>query len=361
MSTIQFTDHHGLILQNINVRLIFWGTAWSNINSLPTMGDVTDAIQNMLVGPYMSLLIQYRNIRKGRLNGITIVPGAMLAHNPPNPFTNADVEELITRLINAGVVPNPSNSQLFYCVVMPPNVGFSDPNVIGEHTYFVRGNQNVHYAWITNNGTLNNVTTIFSHELVETCTDPEGSAILGNPGTCQQGGWCEIGDVCSSTGNLNGVVVQSYWSQRDSICVIPTAKDDKDTKENKDSKDNKEGKENKEDKETKDHKDHKEAKDGAKEKDKDKELDTIESLSSVVSDISQRIGKVEQDLSSIRHVAGTGKPFITAEERPQVGGQVLRESTPEKGGQVLRESTQEKGGQVLRESTPEKGGQVLHG
>ena len=57
--------------------------------------------------------------------------------------------------------------------------------------------------------------------MVESCTDPEGTAILGVAGTCSQSGWCEIGDVCSSTGVVDGVKVQSYWSQKDKACIVP--------------------------------------------------------------------------------------------------------------------------------------------
>ena len=123
------------------------------------------------------------------------------------------------------------DSQLLYCVIMPVGVNNTTSGFVGEHTFFTYSdydfpfdfdNDNAHFAWVTNNGTLDSVTRIFSHELVESATDPEGSAILGTPGTCAQSGWCEIGDVCSTTGRLNGVLVQSYWSQRDGACIVPT-------------------------------------------------------------------------------------------------------------------------------------------
>jgi hypothetical protein len=67
-------------------------------------------------------------------------------------------------------------------------------------------------------------TQIFSHELVESCTDPEGDGILGNPGTCSfdDDSWCEIGDVCEGIfETVNGVSVQAYWSEEARKCVIP--------------------------------------------------------------------------------------------------------------------------------------------
>jgi hypothetical protein len=51
-----------------------------------------------------------------------------------------------------------------------------------------------------------------SHELVETITDPEGNAW----------GPIEIGDVCIPLNDwLDGVYVQSYWSNVDGACVMP--------------------------------------------------------------------------------------------------------------------------------------------
>ncbi len=142
----------------------------------------------------------------------------MIELNPPNPFNDTDVQNLITGCINAGALPDPgSNNQLLYMVIVPPGIA-AGGSFIGEHSYYTRNGVNVHYAWVTNNGTLNYLTPILSHELVESVTDPEGSAITGDPGSCNQGGWCEIGDVCYSNFVLNGVTVQKYWSQNDHSC-----------------------------------------------------------------------------------------------------------------------------------------------
>jgi hypothetical protein len=104
---------------------------------------------------------------------------------------------------------------------MPTGVNSSNTSFIGEHTYYTRSGQRIHFAWVTNAGNLSSLTRIISHELVESATDPEGSAFLGVAGTCSQGGWCEIGDVCSSTSTLDGVTVQSYWSNQAGACVVP--------------------------------------------------------------------------------------------------------------------------------------------
>jgi len=151
-------------------------------------------------------------------------PMAGVSADPPNHFSKSNVAIMIFNLINSGAIPDPaSNNQLLYCVIMPPGVKFADESMIGNHTYFKHGNQKVHFAWVSNGGTLASITQIFSHELVEACTDPEGTAILGTDGTCTGVGWCEIGDVCEKqVGVVDGITVQAYWSQLHGECVLPT-------------------------------------------------------------------------------------------------------------------------------------------
>jgi hypothetical protein len=116
----------------------------------------------------------------------------------------------------------------------------------------------VPFAWVTQNR-LDSFSEIFSHELVEACTDPEGTGWTSTTACgVNHSGWCEIGDVCEgNAARVNGVLVQRYWSNTDNQCVIPDdPKVATDTKNHKDSKDSKDHK---------DHKDQKEIKDGAKE------------------------------------------------------------------------------------------------
>ncbi len=225
ISKINFTDHGGTVLTNVQVQLIFWGREWdSNPPPSPTVSEITKAIATILSSSYMSELSQYRSISSGSLLESKVVTTS----EPPNSFKNHDVAHMVQGLIDTGTVVSPlSNNQILYFVIMPINAK-SDKSFVGEHTFFKYKNKknsqsaNVHFAWVTNNGQLDFITTVFSHELVESCTDPEGTAFLGTAGTCSQSGWCEIADVCTNTGKVNGVTVQSYWSQRSSTCVIPS-------------------------------------------------------------------------------------------------------------------------------------------
>jgi len=227
-SPTTFTDKGGLIFTNVHLQLIFWGNQWGGA-STPSAQDIQDAVVSIIIGPYMSALTQYRNIGNATLSGTTLVTTS----DPPDPFSNDDVADLIHGLIKAKTVPEPeTSSQLLYCVFMPAGVQFNQPGIIGEHSFFIGLDFDfpldldvgpVYYAWVANDGTLGYVTTVFSHELVESCTDPAGNAILGAPGICPGGGWCEIGDVCQGNNAvLDNVLVQSYWSQQDSTCIVPS-------------------------------------------------------------------------------------------------------------------------------------------
>ena len=65
------------------------------------------------------------------------------------------------------------------------------------------------------------MTRAFGHELVETCTDPEGDGwtIDGAPASLN-----EVGDICNKNlGTVNGVTAEPYWSKFDGACIIPTS------------------------------------------------------------------------------------------------------------------------------------------
>lgn len=222
-------DKGGKILRKVVVELIFWGSAWKGD---PFIVEVTHAIATILTSPYMTELQQYRGILRGCLGDIVVVNSNVGSSNanPPSTFVHADVEKLISDLIKAQKVQDPkSNDQLLYCVIFPTNHRYANPDhpgqiLVGEHYSFSMNGVNVHYAWVINDRTLNSMNSIpkvFSHELVEACTNPDvgrgrAAFVIGNQ---------EIGDVCNDkptdTGFLNGVYMQKYWSQRHRMCILP--------------------------------------------------------------------------------------------------------------------------------------------
>ncbi len=139
------------------------------------------------------------------------------------------LSELTSFFQNNANAPAPETGhQRFYAVVTPPGINNGDSGAIGEHKSFSYNGATAYYCWVDSAGGLTDnasdgVVNIFSHELVEACTDPLGSAIHVN-GTGVSND--EIGDTCNNEFaivEMNGVNcnVQCYWSAADNACIIP--------------------------------------------------------------------------------------------------------------------------------------------
>ena len=242
----KFADSTGLttsdnggpkIVSDVYISVIFWGKEWAQANPPVSMNDVSNAIGKIVYGPYMSGLSQY---------GVNPIIQSLWFHlegttDPPlspNKFTDANVDTFLQGLADSGVLTDVEerggsavpwgNPKSFVCVIMPTNANFTKASEIGEHsTYNWTHTRDEHgytqskieLAWVMNNGTLNYITSIFSHEMAEAFTDPEGDAVQVNPRNATN--WNEIGDVCTSTLVVDGVTVQSYWSTQDNACIVP--------------------------------------------------------------------------------------------------------------------------------------------
>jgi hypothetical protein len=134
----------------------------------------------------------------------------------------------VTRMIDEGTLWSsraPGDVQIHF-VMMPPGVAFNNPpgsafggiHTFTEYSLSIFRSLPVPVAWVLF-GTRGFISTLFSHELVEACTDPFGDGIQVNPSNPVN--WNEIGDVCATVQQISGVSVQSYWSQRDTACIIP--------------------------------------------------------------------------------------------------------------------------------------------
>ncbi len=226
-ATTTVSDGGGKKLRNATINLIFWGDAWTaNPAPSPSLSEVVNDAASILAGPYQTRISQY-GATPARLGGIFVsVPG----NNPPTNYQTSDVQNLITNAIGGGALPEPDEetNDVVHVVFMPPGTN-APPNVGGLHTYANWSEVSLipfdidildrsHMAWVAF-GSRAFISSVFSHELVEALSDPEGDGIQVNP--TNGSNWNEIGDACQSTGLVNGVTVQSYWSQSDRACVIP--------------------------------------------------------------------------------------------------------------------------------------------
>ena len=146
----------------------------------------------------MSYLARY-GVRRGSVWGTKFVTNG----DPPNPFTYSDIRNFVISQLDADNLPEPdSDWRLVYAVFLPSNVSFQgDPRVeavplppgtvsgvVGANSSIIWNdydlgdvdNDPAYYLWVGNGGNapiqanVDYVTTVFSHELVEICTDPNG-------------------------------------------------------------------------------------------------------------------------------------------------------------------------------------------
>jgi hypothetical protein len=227
-------DLGGAVIQPAHVELVFWGSAYSGATT-PSIASVTTAVNGILgtaatPGPYTSALSQYRS-GLGPANVVGSV--TVTTSSPAATFTNAQVNAFLTGAINAGTLPSPaSDPQLLYMVITQP--GSTDPTegLGGEHSNGSSTFGNFRYGWTRDNGTLDDVTYFFSHELVEAETDPAGGTIQVVP--TNPTSWNEIGDNAAQNFSyrLGGTLVQSYLSNLDRAYIVPTGQTQNFTVEN---------------------------------------------------------------------------------------------------------------------------------
>src|SRR5437764_693136 len=224
--TTTITTGGGKRLRNAVVNLIFWGDAWqATPGPNPSLSQVVGDCASILAGPYQVRVAQY-GATAARLGTVFV---SVPAFNPRTNFQTSDVAKLVTDAIEGGALPEPDEevTDVLHLVFMPPGTN-PPPNLGGLHTFALYSdfdfpfdidiNERSHIAWVAF-GSRAFVSSVFSHELVEALSDPEGNGIQVNPTNATN--WNEIGDVCSTTGLVNGATVQSYWSQSDRACVIP--------------------------------------------------------------------------------------------------------------------------------------------
>jgi len=222
------TDGGGRVLTDVEVILCYWGSFWSTTPApTPSADTYTAAIRGIVTGPYMSQLRQYRGVGQGSV----IYTEINDATSPANNYTDADVVAMLTdRIKNHGMPAPISGHNRFYAVIAPVGISNSLTQFAGQHQSFKVDGVTGYYAWVDNTGSLtghNCTTKVFSHELVEACTNPDvdtsnNSILVNGTGVSND----EIGDTCNNqftTVDMNGVncSVQAYWSNAANICVLP--------------------------------------------------------------------------------------------------------------------------------------------
>ena len=222
---------------------IFRGAYWPGSGDL-TVTSIMNGIYSIVGGPYLQGLWRYGyagpvNVRDAMVDTSPLdiplpapAPGVSQTQEVSNRVhdyiewlvTNDKIDnvddnhDLIVMVFLDPAVPSPIDTDMAgkQGGVVGFNSSIDDTNFADDATRF-------EWGWVTTSSRiLATVTAIFSHELVESITDPFGTGWertypAPDPGEGQ------IGDVCSQFGIVNGTGVSAYWAEAVKVCVIPTA------------------------------------------------------------------------------------------------------------------------------------------
>jgi hypothetical protein len=210
----------GNVIQNANIHLLFWGNVWNSSTTTPNVAAVVNAVDDLVNGTFFNELSQYG------VRGAQVADANIIGPDPGTDFTS-QCPGIVLALINEGLYPAITNAAGYnelFAFILPPGVGGVTPNSgwAGDHTFATTSaGKNVYYLWVNNDENLSDITAGLSHEIAESCTDPDGNEIQINPRNSSN--WNEISDICENQyGTVNSVTVQKYWSDSSNACVIPT-------------------------------------------------------------------------------------------------------------------------------------------
>lgn len=214
----------GKVITDANIHLLFWGDAWLSASNQPTMASVVTALDTLVSGPYLSKLSQY-GVRHAQIADAYVV-GLGLESAAPSNFTDTDSSNLIEDLIRESLLPPITNAAGYtevFALILPSAPGGSGGgwSFAGHHAYKTNAaGKNIYFLVVTSTGnSLEAITIGFSHELVESCTDPDFNEFKFSDGG-------ELADPCQNQyGAVNGVYAQKYWSQSEKACVLPVLPD----------------------------------------------------------------------------------------------------------------------------------------
>lgn len=232
-----FTNHGGPIAgapEGHPLRLVFWGDWWLNAGK-PARIEIESSTQALLQSRYFSELTQY---------GIPSAPvwgGAIVVTEPTAPASAPDVRtisekvvDLIDDLIDDDVFPDPDDGpRNLFVVVLPDGFTLDSNDADGAHRSdydfdFPFDTDRFWAGWVRPQADRQTMMRVISHEVVEMMTDPEADAWHTEHTT----GTNEVSDAgfsggiparpgVAQTAFVNGVRVQSYWSEKIHATVIP--------------------------------------------------------------------------------------------------------------------------------------------
>ena len=224
---------NGHLLTSVQVYTVFWGSAWQNPSPSPLIAQVNAFFDTILASSLVDLLGEYSVSGQSIGHGSRIGSATLTSSDPGGAtkiVNDSDIQSALKGWIADGTIAATTGNTLYF-VYLPSGITANDPQgdtscntICGYHWSISGTSPEVYYAVVpypSCNGCLDTLsdiqalTTISSHELCESITDP-------HPFT----GWNdssngEIGDICAwQLATINGFEVQKEWSNSQKACVI---------------------------------------------------------------------------------------------------------------------------------------------
>ena len=237
------TFHGGAVLASVETQAVYLGSDWATNSALQNQAAATDQFLSTIVqSPYMDMLTNAGyNVGRG-----SAFAGAVdnVALNKTTGITDAQIRGQIQSLINSGQLRAPDANSLYVVNVEPGVVVYngtaaSNTSFLGYHAAFggttaAGAPITLHYAVIPAPGAPNfssasqgfnsdfdEITSVTSHELAESATDPNVNYALMGWYDDQNNG--EIADLTRLNTTMSGYLVQDVVNQNDQPVSPPAA------------------------------------------------------------------------------------------------------------------------------------------
>src|SRR5579863_1196353 len=189
------TYHGGALLPSVEAQAVYLGSDWKTSTALQSQAAATDTFLSTLVqSPYMDMLTNAGyNVGRG-----SAIAGAVdnVVLNKTTGITDAQIQGEIQSMILSGQVQAPDKNAVYVVNVEPGVVvhtasGASNTSFLAYHSAFGGTNAagaavDIHYVVVPAPGSpnftsasqgfssdFNQITSVTSHELAETATDPD--------------------------------------------------------------------------------------------------------------------------------------------------------------------------------------------
>jgi hypothetical protein len=210
----------------VPIYTIYWGSYWGTSGGAAYASQIQNAINSFLYfSPYLDGLHQYGTSYRAGVPGSGTVQ-VFNYSDPSNGFSVSDLQNIVNNGIDNQGLPESDtySNEGIYVVLTPP--GISTMGDGGYHTNdsdydFPFDFDSMVEAWVGTNGGIDGTTNVFSHEVAEAMTDPNGDAWQVDPRGSSS--WNEICDneAQNYSYRINGYQVQSYWSQSNGAYLVP--------------------------------------------------------------------------------------------------------------------------------------------